>query len=253
MISFMYNLDYKDEQHTDLQPANITIGQNMDEEVGEIIDTVGMADDEDAYEPEDDIYEDGKPGPEGSQPALCSSVRVYAIADKYDIPPLKELAKQRFSNWAETNWDCVEFPAMVKEIFESTLSTDRGLREVVFDLVTKHADVLLRKEDFQVVIEGIGELGLGILLQLVGLHSEEKSELKSQIESLESRQPLLEVQLIECQQSLADKRKELTATINRINDLYRCRNCGHIFHMEVESSRVGSAATIRCCKCRTRH
>lgn len=253
MISFMYNLDYKDEQNTDPQPASPETGQHVDDEAGKIIDTITLTDEEDVHEPLANIHKYGIPGRGDSQPALFSSVRVYAIADKYDIPPLKDLARQRFGDWAETNWDCVEFPAMVKEVFESTPSTDRGLREVVFELVTNHVDVLLKKEYFRSVTEGIGELGLGVLLQLVEKHSEEKLDVLDHIEELETRASLLKVRLLDCERNLAEKSRELATTTSRINELYKCRHCGQSFSIELENSRVGGAAVIRCTSCRTRH
>jgi len=249
----MYTLDYKDEQHTGPQPTGTEIGQNVDDEGSHIIDTIFMTNVEDAYEPETEIHKDALLGRGQSHPSLFSSVRVYAIADKYDIPPLKELARQKFSNWAESNWDCVEFPAMVREIFESTPRTDRGLREVVLGLVTKHVDDLLKKADFRIVLEEIGELGCRVLLQLVAKHSEEKSDLEHDMEKLETRASLLMVQLLDCQQHLRDKSMELAATTRRINELDACRHCGQRFGIEVGDSRVGVAAVIRCTSCRTRH
>jgi hypothetical protein len=81
MISYVYTFDYKDEQYQDLEFDGYS--SVPPEEMGE-------------NENMSDHNED--------QPALVSSVRLYAMADKYGIPSLKELAKERFCNWAETNW-----------------------------------------------------------------------------------------------------------------------------------------------------
>lgn len=248
----MYTLEYKDEKHTDAESANTKIERNVDDEVGKIIDMVVMGDAQAPSEPGDGIHKDGIPGREGTQPTFFSSVRVYGIADKYDIPPLKELARQRFCNRAETHWDCGDFPAMVREVFDSTPGSDRGLRDVVFGLVAKHADVLLKRDDFQRVTEGTGELGLGVLLQLVRMHSEEKSALQTQIERLATEATLLKGQLMACQQNLENKSKKLATTTSKINELLACRHCGNDFNTEVESSLLG-VVTIRCRSCRTRH
>jgi hypothetical protein len=47
---------------------------------------------------EDNIFTRGE-----NQSILFSSVRIYALADKYNISLLKELARQKFCSWAENN------------------------------------------------------------------------------------------------------------------------------------------------------
>lgn len=41
--------------------------------------------------------------PEDRVPVLWSSVRLYALADKYDIQPLKVMARDRFEDWIRLN------------------------------------------------------------------------------------------------------------------------------------------------------
>jgi hypothetical protein len=123
--------------------------------------------------------------------ARSSSVRVYAIADKYDMPHLKDLAQKRFSNWAENNWACHDFSAIAREVFETTPTSDRGLRDVVIRLAAMHADDLIRKENFRNLIEDVGELGLNVLCQLLKRHSEEKSGLKARVKASEAETAVL--------------------------------------------------------------
>jgi hypothetical protein len=119
-----------------------------------------------------DTQEDSTSTRGEDQPTLFSSVRVYALADKYDISPLKELARQKFCSWAENNWTCEDFSAIAREVFESTPKNDRGLRDVIIQLVAKHADIFIQKDGLRQLIEDIGDLELSVLCQLFKTHSE---------------------------------------------------------------------------------
>jgi speckle-type POZ protein len=46
-----------------------------------------------------------------------------------------------------------DFPHVITEIYSSTPETDRGLRDLVIDIVCKHIKALLKKSDFQTVLE----------------------------------------------------------------------------------------------------
>ncbi|MCJ1263408.1 hypothetical protein MMC22_003278 [Lobaria immixta] len=62
---------------------------------------------------------------------MTNNVRVYAIADKYDIPGLKELAKSKFWILVASAELILNHPSIIYEIYNTTPSTDRGLRDIV--------------------------------------------------------------------------------------------------------------------------
>lgn len=84
---------------------------------------------------------------------LIFHVKVYSIADKYDVPMLKSLARGKFEKAVKTCWDMDDLPHAITEIYSSTPRTDRGLRELVVETVCKHKDTLMEKQDFQNVLE----------------------------------------------------------------------------------------------------
>ena len=91
MISYMYTFDYKDEEYG--HSESTVSDTNSNDETAETMD------DERQIPPEAvaDTQEDSTSTTRGEdQATLFSSVRVYALADKYDISPLKELARQKF-------------------------------------------------------------------------------------------------------------------------------------------------------------
>jgi hypothetical protein len=84
---------------------------------------------------------------------------------------------------------------MIREIFQLTPNSDRGLQDVVVRIVATHADSLTKKDEFRHLLEGLGDLGLGILGQILMTHSEEVSDLGSQIKKLEGETEVLKGQL----------------------------------------------------------
>ncbi|KAK7924970.1 hypothetical protein LTR80_011961, partial [Exophiala xenobiotica] len=177
MVSYMYTFDYKDEIDQNPDPDDPSL-----EEVEEAVEIISAKSDTISNHDQD-------------QPALFSSVRVYAIADKYDIPPLKELARQRFGNWAKTNWLHEDFCNVAREVFDSTPANDRGLRDVVIQIVALHVNDLTEKPEFRNLIEEIGDLGLGILRQVLKQNSAEVSDLDSRVKDLEAETEILKGQV----------------------------------------------------------
>lgn len=80
-------------------------------------------------------------------------VKVYSIADKYDVLALKSHAREKFAKLVKTCWDMDNFPYAITEIYGSTDRTDRGLRDLVVGIVSEHIHALLKKQDFQAVLE----------------------------------------------------------------------------------------------------
>jgi hypothetical protein len=234
MISFIYTSDYRNESPEPHSSAETKSEHNSDAEAGESEEDVVTTEEQATPEPVNSVPEDDAISDRLEyQPTLFSSVRVYAIAEKYDIPPLRELARQRFLDWASSNWACDDFPAIVREVFDSTHASDRGLREVVLELVAKHADSFLERDDFLRTIADDAELGLGLFRRLVITQSCERGALMSQIEYLENDQAKIESQLRDCQKELQAKSKELDSAVETIKGLVDCKSCGSQFNLSV--------------------
>ncbi|KAL8409347.1 hypothetical protein RB594_007690 [Gaeumannomyces avenae] len=73
---------------------------------------------------------------------LVEHAKVYALAEKYGIPCLKELARKNFKTAADEHWDSDKFFDAAHEAYTNTLETDRGLRDVVVDTLYKYKDLL---------------------------------------------------------------------------------------------------------------
>lgn len=77
---------------------------------------------------------------------MTNNVRVYATADKYDIPGLKKLAKTKFEHLASVGL-VPRFPAIIHEIYGTTPPEDRGLRDILTNLcVLNIQEIVCRHE-----------------------------------------------------------------------------------------------------------
>lgn len=88
---------------------------------------------------------------------MTFAVKVYAIADKYDIPTLRSQAAARFSKVLSPEADLEDFINAIKTVDESVPGGDRTLWEVIIKIIRDHMEFLLAKEEFIVLI---GELPL---------------------------------------------------------------------------------------------
>ncbi|KAI9037152.1 BTB/POZ domain-containing protein [Aspergillus affinis] len=69
---------------------------------------------------------------------LFTSLRMYVIADKYNIPALQLLARNRFTRTAEIHWRIYpEFPAVLDELYMTTAPAD-PLRQAVCMLIARY-------------------------------------------------------------------------------------------------------------------
>jgi len=95
---------------------------------------------------------------------LLLPLRLYVMGDKFDVPALKLLARDRFFRAAELSWrvaDC--FPEVVDELYTNTPPTDVALREIVCRLVAvgiKYDDQSLRMEE---VMQKHGDFAVGVM------------------------------------------------------------------------------------------
>ena len=94
-------------------------------------------------------YDDAHP----TQHRYEFDARMYALADKYGIEDLKDFAQYKLSLVLPYRWDSLAFdpPMFVKAlrvIYTTTLSSDRGLRDLVIPAIKHHRVKLRNNADF---------------------------------------------------------------------------------------------------------
>ena len=71
---------------------------------------------------------------EGTEKEAPSELRLhaelYAVADKYGLPPLADFAKSRFIATVRDSWDPYDFLQSIDAIYTLTPESNRGLRDV---------------------------------------------------------------------------------------------------------------------------
>ncbi len=91
-------------------------------------------------------------------------LRLYIMADKFDVPALRLLARDRFYRAAELSWrvaDC--FPDVVDELYTNTLPTDLALREIVCRLVGVGIKDEEQRAKMDAVMRKHGDFAVGVM------------------------------------------------------------------------------------------
>ncbi|KAH7371886.1 hypothetical protein BKA64DRAFT_689686 [Cadophora sp. MPI-SDFR-AT-0126] len=94
---------------------------------------------------------------------LLFNVKVYIMADIYDLPGLKTLAKKKFEKAATICWNTPLFTAAAKKLWENTVSSDRMLRDVIVNICRNHIQALLDRGEFRDLLRARGDLCLDVL------------------------------------------------------------------------------------------
>ena len=108
-------------------------------------------------------YQDGPKMPEGSTHNLAIHASVYRIAEKYEIMPLKDLAKQKFEKMIKGHWKDPSLPTAIQVIHNTTPSSDRGLRDILTRSIKGHVKELLVKPDFAGIIKSYGDFAIDLI------------------------------------------------------------------------------------------
>ncbi|KAI9863346.1 MAG: hypothetical protein M1813_003788 [Trichoglossum hirsutum] len=144
--------------------------EEEDEEEGEEEED----DDDDEDDDEEEEAEEEEADIEGALPqsyrtdwphSLFTSLRVYVMADKFDVPALKLLARKRFYRTAEKIYvTCEDFPAVVDEMYRSTPPNDSAMRGIPCRLIAaQYYEERALRERFEPVMREHGDLAVGVL------------------------------------------------------------------------------------------
>ena len=151
MLTYLYTLDYDDEDTS--QAVAVAASGNTDGHVADSNSTPEVTDHATT-----------------SHCKRMNNIRVYALAEKYNIPALKELAKTKFQN-CKTACSYPLYREVINAIFESTPDSDSGLRNLIILKCAKDLETSLKEEGVASMIRDHGSLGLGMLREVVKKHN----------------------------------------------------------------------------------
>lgn len=94
---------------------------------------------------------------------ILKNVEVYALAQRYGIPGLDDLAKSKIRNQMDCNLTQKEFQEIVVAIYNSRPQQDRGLRDIVLALCAEQMDVDYGDASWEPIMRANGDLAYDVL------------------------------------------------------------------------------------------
>lgn len=79
---------------------------------------------------------------------LLINTMVYIIGDKYDIQPLKNLAKKKYEAALVTDWNTPSFSASLELLYEELPESDICLTSLALHVACKNVEELKNREEF---------------------------------------------------------------------------------------------------------
>ena len=80
---------------------------------------------------------------------MVVDAKMYSIADKYDLPDLKQKALKAFGPLLALHHSDPLFTEAASYVYGMTIDSDRGLRDVVKSFVWRNRSVILARKDVQ--------------------------------------------------------------------------------------------------------
>lgn len=188
------------------------------------------------------------------------NIAVYAIAEKYDLKDLKMAAKNKCLWQPWVSWPLDDLRVIAKEVYSSTPSPDRGLRDKVICDCAYHAQELTEQQDWISMIKMDADFGFDLFQKMTEKQTETMMELEnSQYKStgLLRQKVELRQENDELQQKMANFDIRLDEAFETAKERDSCRHCLSDFESYLERRGRSAAGVVqlvqRCKKCRTRH
>ena len=96
---------------------------------------------------------------------LVFHAEMYSLADKYNIRGMKVFAQDHFQSCAK-NGDCRvrELSTAIRIVYKTTVDEDRGLRDVVADIISTNM-VLLDRPEIKEAVKDTADLAFELLMK----------------------------------------------------------------------------------------
>lgn len=298
LLSYLYTLDYgdgpllhQDESHAPVasavRPGPADADQNEEASVSASTDT--QLDEEIKSESQlSTLSSDQSASPTITSPSIPAHigkasvvrhVQVYAMAEKFDIPELKALAKEKFLKCAQ-GWPLPDFPSVVHEALTSTPESDQGLRGILNEILAEHVEEVcsissltldgccvatIQKANtpklWRNALQGEGRFLYNLLSTVAANNVCERERLLMTIQDAQEEMNKLKasVNQLTTQNTHTEQRVDNvkiygTRLLMEINTRETCRHCHGGFQPWFEdASDWYSGGILRCKLCRTKH
>jgi len=102
---------------------------------------------------------------EGDAAQLLLHAMMYEVADKYDIPGLSVLAKEKFARSCEAFWNTEGFVTAAEHALTTTPDSDTGLRQLLCQTIVAHIE-LINKPGIATLLSNHTGFAHGVLRRL---------------------------------------------------------------------------------------
>ena len=192
---------------------------------------------------------------------MVMNIRVYIMADKYEVSGLKQLAHERFAKqihtcqgpvWAQFKDYTIQ--SVVLFVIHSTQSSNKDIRETVINMCARNIDQITKSEDWAAVFKEDADFTWDVLKRVTQLKADDKEAITTRwveyaLQSSSDKDRTTEA-------AIAGVRRELTGYKERTGRLLRaiakqqCEACGSWFHLEVQTSLADAHDySVRCYAC----
>ncbi len=188
------------------------------------------------------------PSEKVSLSALLNNVLVYALAEKYDIQPLKEVAHQKFKHRAAYEWFDEEIVTVLREVYAATPANDTLLRNAIHEVCDRYADKLIFHDEFLKIVKEDGTLACNMLNYTynakVKHHMEHLRKEKEWRSALQARDD-----------QIKSAKEWAKVEMESVKDLLRknlkCRDCDKPFVLKIKRGRNSGQKTVEvaCARC----
>ncbi|KAL6717962.1 hypothetical protein ACLMJK_004047 [Lecanora helva] len=113
-----------------------------------------------------------------------NNVAVYAIAEKYSILRLKDLALDKFESLMCKQELSPAIPTVIDAIFRTTTPLDEELRGVAVKFCASYDAEIVSDERYSWILRNHGDLGLGVLRKLGKERKEDRNRTLTRLEDI---------------------------------------------------------------------
>lgn len=212
MLAYLYKSDYCDGDYS--RPV---VGVPSPEGLADVLEDEERSDSTSKFIPE----EQDNASATTNEPSLLNNVLVYAIADKYGIAELKKIAKAKFQDQAGSLLSANGFSEVIRELYRSTPSSDRGLRDIVSQVCAQQGRTIVENPDLSNIILEVGEFGLDLLREVLNYENR-------RVEKAVARNSALKRELEEKEDETIELRRQLTSVGKALRKLASDAETGRV-------------------------
>ncbi|CAG8953893.1 hypothetical protein HYFRA_00010854 [Hymenoscyphus fraxineus] len=97
--------------------------------------------------------------------ALLQNAKLYIMAEKYDVQPLKFMAEQKYTLLAPSTWNSPAFITSLRLLYKFTPESD-SLMNYAIRIASHHVSTLIDRPDYALLCKEHGELSFAIMKAL---------------------------------------------------------------------------------------